>query len=437
MLVTPDIKQRLDAMRQETPSGFVRLSCNVKIDSPLAWLHAQSLTPRLYWHPRDQHAPEYALIGCLHEVTEPGQLQALCGNLGKPGIDSPRYFGGMAFDAQAKGWPGFGPCRFVLPRIELVRQGATTTLYLNLLFDGRDRNAELAEAEASLLALRAERPLLPSLTPVSFTREDRPTPSEWAKWVQRATSPSFQAYTSKVVLSRESRLTTTQPVNPWQLLAHWQARASDCSHLCLQFTTDEAFIACSPERLYRREGSQLSSEALAGTARRSSDDIHDEVLAANLLADPKNCLENRLVHADILQRLGPFSRSTSFGERRILKLRSLQHIKSDITAELHPWVHDGHLLEALHPTPAVGGTPREAALDFIRTHETHRRGWYAGACGMLSRNLSDLAVAIRSAHVTPRAVTLFAGAGIVAGSAPDDEWTELDNKIADVMSLLG
>ncbi len=91
----------------------------------------------------------------------------------------------------------------------------------------------------------------------------------------------------------------------------------------------------------------------------------------------------------------------------------------------------------LPPTPAVGGVPRESALAFIRQHERHRRGWYAGVVGRISHTSSDLSVAIRCAHIGPEAIRLYAGAGIVAGSQPDEEWRELDTKIADIMSLLG
>ncbi len=143
------------------------------------------------------------------------------------------------------------------------------------------------------------------------------------------------------------------------------------------------------------------------------------------------------MHADILSRLAQLTTDATLTEPRILKLRLLQHLKCDIEAELKPGVCDWQLLEALHPTPAVGGAPREAALAFIRENEPYERGWYAGACGMLSRETSEFAVAIRSARIRGQRVTLFAGAGIVAGSEPAAEWAELDNKIANVLSLLG
>ncbi|PMR75123.1 isochorismate synthase [Billgrantia endophytica] len=427
------ITRRLSAMRTQTPSGFVRLGWPVMVERPLEWLRAQSVLPRFYWRSRGKDACEHAGIGCAHLVTATHEWEPAAS---PDGVETPRYFGGLAFDAEALGWPGFGACRFVLPRLELEHRAGRAVLYLNLYFDGRDRDAELDAAEAALNALRPALSPAP-LTPTGFTRHDRPSAREWAEWITQATLLSDQARTPKVVLSRESRLATAQPVDPWILLNQWRQLAGDCFHFGFQFAPEAAFIGCSPERLYRREGTRLLSEALAGTSRRDGDPARDAALAAELLADPKNRRENQLVHADILARLAPLSHHASLAEPGIVKLRALQHIRRDIEAELHPWVRDRHLLAALHPTPAVGGTPRDAALKFIRRHESHRRGWYAGACGMLSHETTELTVAIRCARVTAGAVTLYAGAGIVIGSVPAAEWDELEAKIADVMSLLG
>ena len=96
-----------------------------------------------------------------------------------------------------------------------------------------------------------------------------------------------------------------------------------------------------------------------------------------------------------------------------------------------------YIIEQLHPTPASVECLADSALSFLRAHEGFDRGWYAGACGMLSRETSEFSVAIRSARITAQGISLFAGAGIVAGSEPTAEWAELDNKIANVLSLLG
>ncbi|OCA63280.1 isochorismate synthase [Aeromonas piscicola] len=439
MLAQTHIKQQLDALRHGNASGFVRLRVAIEVGSFLGWLAAQTLYPRIYWHARGHDKPEYVALGCIRELTRPQDIQQVCEHTGQPHDDSPRYYGGLAFDPAQPGWQGFGPCRFVLPRMELVRRGECVSLCLNLWLTDGNLDAELQAAEAALAALQPEA-LLPALQPHSWQRQDCPGPTQWQTLVERVTAPDFQAHTPKVVLSRESLLSRQlhdDHICPWSLLAQWAQHAQDCFHFGFQFSPEQSFISCSPERLYRREGSHLFTEALAGTIRRSGDEATDAALAAELLADSKNRLENRLVHADILSRLAPLTTGASLTEPRILKLRLLQHLKCDIEAELKPGVCDWQLLDALHPTPAVGGAPREAALAFIREFEPHDRGWYAGACGMLSRETSEFSVAIRSARVTAQTITLYAGAGIVAGSEPAAEWAELDNKIANVLSLLG
>lgn len=444
MLAQTHIKQQLDALRHGTVSGFVRLRVAAPVHSFPGWLSAQTLYPRIYWQARGTGSPEYVALGCIHELTRPQDIRRVCDSIDAGSDDSPRYYGGLAFDPDQPGWPGFGPCRFVLPRIELVRRGESVSLCLNLWLPARDEteafDAELKNAQAALDALQPEAPQ-PLLGKRAWQRQDCPSPALWQQLVEAVTSPASQAHTPKVVLSRESRLTqqnaSLAPLSPWSLLTQWADQAQECFHFGFQFSPAQAFISCSPERLYRREGRHLFTEALAGTIRRSGDAATDARLAAELLADSKNRLENRLVHTDILNRLAPLTSHTSLTEPRILKLRLLQHLICDIEAELKAGVCDWQLLDALHPTPAVGGAPRESALAFIRECEPYDRGWYAGACGMLSRETSEFAVAIRCALVQEQRISLFAGAGIVAGSEPVAEWAELDNKIANVLSLLG
>ena len=439
MLAQTHLKQQLDALRHSNVSGFVRLRVAANVDLFPGWLAAQTLYPRIYWQARGPRSPEYVALGAIHELTRPADIQRVCDLANANSEDSPRYYGGLAFDPAQPGWQGFGPCRFVLPRIELVRRGECVSLCLNLWLTDGNLDTELQAAEAALDALKPEAPL-PPLQKRPWQRRDVPGQAQWQTLVERVTAPAFQAHTPKVVLSRESVLTGQHgdaPLCPWALLTQWASHAQECFHFGFQFSPEQSFISCSPERLYRRESGHLFTEALAGTIRRSGDEAADAALAAELLADSKNRLENRLVHADILSRLAPLTTDATLTEPRILKLRLLQHLKCDIEAELKPGVCDWQLLAALHPTPAVGGAPREAALAFIREYEPYQRGWYAGACGMLSRETSEFSVAIRSARITARGISLFAGAGIVAGSEPAAEWAELDNKIANVLSLLG
>lgn len=160
MLAQTHLKQQLDALRHSTVSGFVRLRVAAHVDVFPGWLAAQTLYPRIYWHARGQQSPEYVALGAIHELTRPEDIQRVCDLAGTASEDSPRYYGGLAFDPDLPGWQGFGPCRFVLPRIELVRRGECTSLCLNLWLPAREEGhafeAELCAAEAALDALQPE-----------------------------------------------------------------------------------------------------------------------------------------------------------------------------------------------------------------------------------------------------------------------------------------
>lgn len=430
-----ELRRALDALPAERQRGFVRLSTPCRVGSPLGWLACQPLYPRLYWRAREPGATRYALLGAASTFDSLPAVERDQHALAALGGEPPEYFGGLAFDAEAPGWPGYGGCRFVLPRIVLTCGAEGETLTLNLRFDDRERALELDAARAALDSLSLAC-TLPSLVPQAYTREDCPGRPQWGERIERLAAPEQRRATPKVVLSRETRLGGAPPPNPWALLDAWQAKAAECFHFAMQLGPDDAFIGCPPERLYRRHARHLESEALAGTTHCGESLEERRALARALLLDAKNGHENQCVYQQILTQLEPLSRKLGVGEAHIVTLRSVQHIRRSIEAELHSGVSDRALLESLPPTPAVGGVPRKAALDFLREHEAHPRGWYAGAFGRVSLDDSDLAVAIRSARITGQAVHLYAGAGIVAGSRAEAEWRELDHKIADLMTLL-
>ncbi len=123
------------------------------------------------------------------------------------------------------------------------------------------------------------------------------------------------------------------------------------------------------------------------------------------------------------------------GEELVV-LPLLRHLVTRFQGVLAPGITDGAILERLHPTAAVGGDPRAAALDAIAELENFDRGWYAAPVGWLARDAAEFAVAIRSAHCAGDRLTLFAGAGIVPGSDPAGEWEENERKLAPFLKAL-
>jgi menaquinone-specific isochorismate synthase len=151
----------------------------------------------------------------------------------------------------------------------------------------------------------------------------------------------------------------------------------------------------------------------------------------------KNVHEHDLVAETIRDQLAPFAASVAMGERQVRRLATVQHLWTPITAELGRNYHVLDLVEALHPTPAVGGLPPEAALATIRETEPFDRGWYAAPVGWIdAAGYGSFAVALRSAVASQQKVTAFAGVGIVADSDPDREWDEVQLKYRPILDEL-
>lgn len=130
----------------------------------------------------------------------------------------------------------------------------------------------------------------------------------------------------------------------------------------------------------------------------------------------------------------------SIGQKReptLLRLHKVQHLYTPCNGILFDEVSDAEILPMLHPTPAVGGYPREQALTVIEKIEPFQRGWYAAPVGWVGHDTTEFAVAIRSGLVENNQLSLFSGAGIVEGSKPEKEWQEIENKIGSFLQVIG
>ena len=191
-----------------------------------------------------------------------------------------------------------------------------------------------------------------------------------------------------------------------------------------------AFVGVTPERLVSRTGTAARSEAVAGTRPRGVDAVADRLLGESLLASAKDRTEHDLVVERVRDALACHAESVrTDAEPRLLRLAYVQHLLTRVHADLRTGTGDMDLVDALHPTPAVAGAPVTRAIDALRELETFDRGLYAGPLGVVSADGAEVAVAIRSALVEGDRLTAFAGAGIVEGSDPAEEWRETGHKL--------
>lgn len=160
-------------------------------------------------------------------------------------------------------------------------------------------------------------------------------------------------------------------------------------------------------------------------------DSDDHQLGLDLLHSDKNLREHRFVAESIKKMFDELCDNTGAQPNpRLLKLARIQHLYSKISGRLKKEISLFDIITNMHPTPAVGGTPKDVTVEIIDKLEPFDRCWYAGPVGFISQNEVEIVVTLRSLLLSRNRALLFAGAGIVAGSEADLEWRELESKIS-------
>lgn len=417
------LRQLGQQLRQNLPAnaGLWRITLPVSghlTDLLLAWLAAQTQFPQFYWCHREGGL-EVAVCGAAKQFSHPSQAQAFVH--AHPDV---RLWGLNAFEGEAL---------LLLPRLEILHCDGKGELTLNLFSEHaleQDAQAALAWLDTLVLA----KPIADLQVNVRSSQH-QPDRAGWETLLNGALKAIAQQRMDKVVLARCSLLTLEDPLFAPALMAASRRVNHHCYHFMMRIDAHRAFLGSSPERLYLRDGEHLFTEALAGTVARHQDEQQSGILAQWLLQDMKNQQENLLVVDDICQRLQGGVRSVDVLPAEVVPLRKVQHLRRRIEGQLNR-CDDADCLQRLQPTAAVAGLPRQAAREFIRQHEPFSRRWYAGSAGYLSAAKAEFCVALRSCQTEGTLVQLYAGAGIVAGSDPAQEWQEIENKAAGLRTLL-
>ncbi len=428
--------QRLD-LKAKPP--IVRIEIKVKAVSAIAWLEAQKSVSKVYGANQDNTA---AIAGIGEALTVKGKAGASFSSVFKqlrqslsPQYPYLQWYGGFCFDeAHADDhWKEFGAYRFVLPRFELARDKDKMIFCCNLIgpLNAAGRQTILKELEGILVAGTPD-------TGVSKARLRRDFPSS-RQWEANATAvlkAIGQHKYAKVVLARKTMLTFTKTINPFTIFRQMHKVTPHSYHFCFQFGKT-TFLGASPERLYKRQGRMILSEAIAGTSPRGQTPRKDVLLKTLLAASPKDNREHQFVVEAIKENLTALCVRLKHDEGpQVISLGNGHHLKTVFTGELKGGVKDEDVLQSLHPTPAVAGTPRRKAMATIRRLEGFSRGWYAGPLGYVGLDWAEFVVGIRSGLVKAKDLSVFAGAGIVQGSQPASEWDEIENKISNFIKVI-
>ena len=350
------------------------------------------------------------------------------------GGESPRLFGGLSFAPRpAQGaWSHFGQGLFWLPRVLYGKTGDAAWLSLTVPTSSlpADAAAELAEEKRRLL--------LADVAPVrqaEIGHAEHLAPSIWAQRIEAIRLAIADGVVNKIVAARSSRLHFRDGIALRPALERLSARYADCYRYAFQ-QEGVTFVGASPETLVDKHGLGVSTQALAGSIAADLENAGEV-----LLQSAKDRSEQDMVVRAIAAALEPLCESLNYEDTPTpLTLRHVTHLCTPIEGQLAEPKHVLDLVQALHPTPAVGGSPVRTAMKWIEQTEENR-GWYAGPVGWFDANGDGhFAVAIRSALFTGSEALVYAGAGIVADSDPDLEYQETGLKqraILDALGILG
>ncbi len=344
----------------------------------------------------------------------------------------PRFFGGFAFLPQSSRgiWSQFGDAQFVIPKLMFTQfPDGETWLTISALGE-KAVNVD----EPSYKVGRPPRSAAQLMEHALAT--DRAC---WHEMVTGVISRINRGELDKVVLARALDLTFSSAPEVVRALARLERNYQDCHLFLLQPDRASAFFGATPELLLDKYGLELRSAALAGTRPRGQSPLADEVLADDLFLSQKERQEHEFVVRALQEHLAPYVAEVDApAEPEILRLNSIQHLYTPMQANLNDNTHILRLVRELHPTPALGGYPRSAAMKAISDVETEPRGWYASPVGWFDRyGDGTFAVAIRSAVRKDTRVRLYAGAGIVAESGWEAEWAETQLKFNPLAYGLG
>ena len=321
-------------------------------------------------------------------------------------------------------WSGFPAVLFRVPALAVKRSRGRT--YVSAALPGAEA---LLELSPSVVRAPAARRL--ELTPLR-------NPLAWTAAVETAAAQLRTGSADKVVLAREVLARGDGVVAAGNVVRSLRAAYPSCFTYLVTGADGTAFAGASPELLVRRTGRRAESQPMAGSVARGASEADDERLAERLALSPKDAGEHRVVSTFVVDALRPFADAVRANGPEVVRFTNIQHLATSVVADLaDPPASALELAAALHPTPAVGGWPREAAEELIDRLEVMERGWYAGAVGWMDASGDgEFAIALRCGLLWEDGARLYAGVGVMPDSDPARELEETELKFKALLSAL-
>ena len=432
--------------------------------NPVTFLRASEGQPRFYWESGNDHIA-FAASGIAAEIVEWGEnrferTRLHCAEIfagatmlgDAPTFARPRLFGGFSFSDQFIPditWADFSPAHMVLPHFQLFSSDGAQWLTINAHVPFGENPHDIREDLLAALDAKIEQinrirdhdaaPSVSSGTGSPVDNLNYPMPfSHWSSAIDGLTQEMKTSQLKKVVLARVAELYLTSTIDISDVLDYLAQQYQMSYRFLFEPRPGVMFYGATPELLISVQDRLFATMALAGSAPRGVSDDEDRRFADELLASDKDRYEHQIVIERIVSRLDPVAETLRQEDTSVLKLSNIQHLYTAISGKLCKLMHVLSLVELLHPTPALGGEPRNIALERIDELEPVPRGWYAAPVGWVDAEQNgQFTVAIRSAVAQQNRVWLYAGSGIVAGSNAQKEWQETALKFHPMLNALG
>ncbi|NTU96315.1 MAG: isochorismate synthase [Chlorobiaceae bacterium] len=409
------------------------------------WLGNQTVFPRIYWMNREN---DFAVagIGSADTIQFDGNGDNASSyrkfdlKISEKNPEA-RYFGGFRFnnlETQDQIWKEFSSCFLVLPLVQLSFENNAYRLSCHLWSEEKnDIGRKISELIKTIDQINPHTGYpslkLPELVKLCYNPDEK----NWQDTCRKALETFESGEMEKIALARQTVLEFKNSFSPFLFMLRYPSQKNSIYNFYFEPSENNAFFSFSPERLYRRNNDLLLTEALAGTCSKETINGDSLDVSEILLNSEKDIREHKFVKDMIYHELLEVSSDIQMEENvQVLQLNRLAHLYTRCSAKLKPeFENDSAVLTTLHPTPAVGGVPREPAMQHIMELEPFSRGWYAAPAGWISRDAAEFSVAIRSALVSGNHAYLYSGAGLVKGSDPLSEWEEVDQKIGDLLAI--
>lgn len=397
--------------------------------------------PRFYYCSRDLRLELFGLGVCERLVNDAPHKSAVST------LDVRRtmlaeqqfYFGGMRFDSNSpcsEEWRSFGIEHFVIPLLQVIKDRNGTRLLANFTKHAMPVDIWARQVQNLCMQLMNSGEIVPACF-LDGSQTCEPSFLGYQEVVTRALKEmDVVSGAKKVVLGRRNTVSFTEDVDPMELFLTLKSSSHHAHYFFFEHAS-RAFFGASPELLYRRVGHTIYSESLAGTLARTEDESATGGEQEALLHSNKDQSENGFVAQFVKERLGRLgAHLLDTSDVEVVTLPYVHHLVRHFKAELARAVSEQEILDQLHPTPAVCGLEGIWARHFISTYEGFDRGFFAGPIGIVSRDISEFCVGIRSALYERAKLHVYAASGIVHGSRAEREWEELTYKQKNIMGII-